>query len=298
MKKLIVIAGPTASGKTDLAIQLAQHFDTEILSADSRQCYKELGVGVAKPSDEQLQLVKHHFINSHSIHDEVSAGEYERFGLNVLKGIFKKKDTALLVGGTGLYIKAICEGIDEMPPIDLNIKKEIEEKYAENGLVWLQQEVEKNDPDFYAVGEKDNPTRLIRALVFILSNKKSILSFRNSIAKKRPFQIEKYTINTEKSILYERINNRVDKMIEENLIVEARNLLPFKHLKNLQTVGYSELFEYFENKCSKEFAIEKIKQHSRNYAKRQITWFKNHPSFTPFTSQNISQMLVNINITY
>ena len=294
MKKLIVIAGPTASGKTDLAVQLAQHFNTEILSADSRQCYQELGVAVAKPNEAQLQSVKHHFINSHSIYDEVSAGEYERFGLAVLDEIFTKNDTAILVGGTGLYIKAICEGIDEMPAIDETIKKEVEADYQKNGLSWLQNEVKNTDPDFYAVGETENPMRLMRALTFKLSTQKSILAYRNSTIKKRPFEIEKYVIDIEKAALYKNINDRVEHMLTQGLVTEAEALYPKKHLKNLQTVGYTELFSYFDGNCDLPFAIDKIKQHTRNYAKRQVTWFKNQGQYTLGSAKEIARVVMHL----
>ena len=294
MKKLIVIAGPTASGKTDLAIQLAQYFNTEILSADSRQCYQELGVAVAKPNEAQLQSVKHHFINSHSIYDEVSAGEYERFGLAVLDEIFTKNDTAILVGGTGLYIKAICEGIDEMPAIDETIKKEVEADYQKNGLSWLQNEVKNTDPDFYAVGETENPMRLMRALTFKLSTQKSILAYRNSTIKKRPFEIEKYVIDIEKAALYKNINDRVEHMLTQGLVTEAEALYSKKHLKNLQTVGYTELFSYFDGNCDLPFAIDKIKQHTRNYAKRQVTWFKNQGQYTLGSAKEIARVVMHL----
>ena len=292
MKKLIVIAGPTASGKTDLAIQLAQYFNTEILSADSRQCYQELGVAVAKPNEAQLQSVKHHFINSHSIYDEVSAGEYERFGLAVLDEIFTKNDTAILVGGTGLYIKAICEGIDEMPAIDETIKKEVEADYQKNGLSWLQNEVKNTDPDFYAVGETENPMRLMRALTFKLSTQNSILAYRTSTIKKRPFEIEKYVIDIEKAALYKNINDRVEHMLTQGLVTEAEALYSKKHLKNLQTVGYTELFSYFDGNCDLPFAIDKIKQHTRNYAKRQVTWFKNQGQYTLGSAKEIARVVM------
>lgn len=294
MKKIIVIAGPTASGKTDLAIQLAQYFNTEILSADSRQCYQELGVAVAKPNEAQLQSVKHHFINSHSIYDDVSAGEYERFGLAVLDEIFTKNDTAILVGGTGLYIKAICEGIDEMPAIDETIKKEVEADYQKNGLSWLQNEVKNTDPDFYAVGETENPMRLMRALTFKLSTQKSILAYRNSTIKKRPFEIEKYVIDIEKAALYKNINDRVEHMLTQGLVTEAEALYPKKHLKNLQTVGYTELFSYFDGNCDLPFAIDKIKQHTRNYAKRQVTWFKNQGQYTLGSAKEIARVVMHL----
>ncbi len=274
MKTLIVIAGPTASGKTDLAIQVAAHYQTDIISADSRQCYREMNIGVAKPSEEQLQTVTHHFINSHSIHEQVSAGHYERYALEKLENIFKEKDVAVCVGGTGMYIKALCEGIDEMPEIDNLIYTAAEKEYLEKGMTWLKEEVKKTDELFFAQGETENPARLLRALTFFRSEGKSILTFRTNEAKKRDFNVINYAIDMDRNLLYKRINTRVDRMIEDGLIDEVRDLLPYRHLKSLNTVGYSELFNYFDGIWDLEYSIDKIKQHSRNYAKRQITWFK------------------------
>lgn len=279
MKTLLVLGGPTASGKTKMAIEWALQHQTEILSADSRQCYIELNIGVAKPSQEELATVKHHFIDSHHIQDPISAGDYERYGLSVLDNLFQQKDTVICCGGTGLYIKALCEGIDEMPDVNPEIKHRIEQAYQEKGLIWLQQEVQRHDPEFYGQAEKENPSRLLRALVFKLSTGQSIIHFRKEKKKERNFHIKKYYLAPSRPVLYHRINHRVDQMILDGLEEEARQLYPFKHLKNLNTVGYQEFFNYFDGQLSRSEAIEKIKQHTRNYAKRQLTWFQNEGSY-------------------
>lgn len=278
-KKLIVISGATASGKTDLAIEIAKYFNTEILSADSRQCYKEMNIGVAKPSESQLKEITHYFINSHSVYDEVNASVYENYGLQILEKIFQKNEIAVCVGGTGLYIKALCEGIDPMPPIDKDIEQNISHLYKVNGLAWLQQEIQKIDTLFAESAEMQNPHRLLRALIFKLSTNQSILDFRKKEVKNRYFDIKYFAIDIEKNILYDRINKRVDSMIQEGLIEEVKKLLQHKHLKALNTVGYSELLSFLNNECDIDFAIEKIKQHTRNYAKRQITWCKNQQQY-------------------
>lgn len=293
-KKLIVIGGPTASGKTALAISIAQHFNTRILSADSRQCYRELNIGVAKPSKEELELVSHYFINSHSIQDEVSAGIYERYGLDSLRTIFEKNDIAVCVGGTGMYLKALCEGIDEMPETNSEIIMQVVLGFKQHGLEWLQQEVKKHDYTFYVSGEHQNPSRLIRALSFKLSSGKSILEFRNHQPKRRDFEIIKLCINMDRELLYQRINQRVDMMMEQGLMNEVESLLQFRHLKSLNTVGYTELFDYFDGKATLEFCIEKIKQHSRNYAKRQITWFKNQTNYQFLSAEELFKLALSL----
>ena len=279
-KTLIVIGGPTAIGKTSVAIQLALHFGTEILSADSRQCYTELNIGVAKPSLDELQKVKHHFINSHSIHNEVSAGVYETYALNCLQSLFEKKDVVIAVGGTGLYLKALCEGIDPMPAVDKAIESEIEKKYNEYGISWLQEELKSKDPKGYSNIDQLNPHRMLRALSFAVSSGESISDYQKSTPKERPFSIVKFAMNMNREELYDRINQRVDIMMKEGLLDEVKSLRPHNHLKSLQTVGYSELFHFLNGENTLEFAVEKIKQHSRNYAKRQITWFKNQSDYT------------------
>lgn len=279
MKTLIVIGGATASGKTAVSIQLARHFHTEILSADSRQCYRELNIGVAKPTQQQLQEVPHHFINSHSIEEDVSAGVYERYGLEILKGIFEKNDYAICVGGTGLYIKALCEGIDEMPAVNRVIEQEILTHYETLGLEWLQNEVKQSDKAFFESSENMNPNRLLRALIFIRSTGQSIRSFRKHTGKPRNFAIQYFAIDLPREDLYEKINTRVDEMMTAGLLEEVVSLVGQKHLRALQTVGYAELFAHLQGTYTLAEAVSKIKQHTRNYAKRQITWFRHQSDF-------------------
>lgn len=273
-KTVIIIAGPTASGKTALSLQLAAHFKTDIISADSRQCFKELSIGVAKPTVAELQQAHHYFINSHSITENVNAQSFEQYALNAVNEIFIKNDVAIMVGGTGLYIKAFCEGLDEIPEVDDAIRKKIIDHYNEYGLQWLQNEVQKNDPAFWNVAEQQNPQRLMRALEVFLSTKKSITSFRTNTKIDRPFRIIKIGIDLPKERLHENINHRTDEMIRMGLMGEVNQLISYKHLNALQTVGYSEMFEYLEGKTSLSEAIELIKIHTRQYAKRQMTWFR------------------------
>lgn len=273
-KTVIIIAGPTASGKTALAIALAQHFSTQIISADSRQCYKELNIGVAKPSDEELALIPHYFINSHSITDAVSAADYENYALNSVQEIFQKNDVAIMVGGTGLYIKAFCEGLDDIPATDEAVRKTIFANYNNGGIEWLQQEVKKQDPEYYIQGEIFNPQRMMRALEVKFSTGQSITRFQRKQKKERPFNIIKTGLELPRPVLYNRINKRVDDMIAKGLEAEVKGLMPFKHLNALQTVGYRELFGFYDGLVSRDKAIEMTKQNTRHYAKRQMTWFK------------------------
>jgi tRNA dimethylallyltransferase len=273
-KTCIIIVGPTAVGKTVLAVQLAQYLSTQIISADSRQCFKELNIGVAKPSAEELQSVQHHFISSHSIKEEVNAVVFEQYALQKGKEIFNNNDIAVMVGGTGLYIKAFCEGIDEVPAVNPEIRNKIITDYGTNGIGWLQKTVQENDPVYFAKGEIKNPQRLMRALEVKLSTGESIIEFQSKNKKKRDFDIIKIGLQLPKEQLHYNINYRVDAMIQAGQIEEANNLLPYQHLNALQTVGYKELFEYFDNTLSLEQAIEKIKINTRHYAKRQLTWFK------------------------
>lgn len=274
-----IIAGPTAVGKTAIAIQLAKALGTSIISADSRQCYREMTIGTAKPSEEELAAVPHYFINSHSITEHLSTADYEREALGHLDDIFKTSNTAVVCGGTGLYIKTLCEGIDAMPNVDEGIEQQVNEQYKQDGLAWLQQAIQTEDPVFYAEGEINNPVRLIRALSFIRSTGKSIVNYRTGTKKERPFNIIKIALDLPREVLYNRINQRVDMMMEQGLLAEATTLYPQRHLKNLQTVGYSELFNYMDGNCTLDEAIDKIKQHSRNYAKRQLTWFRKDKEF-------------------
>ena len=273
-KTCIVIVGPTAVGKTALAVQTALHFKTEIVSADSRQCFKELNIGVAKPSAEELQQVKHHFINSHSIKEEMNAAIYEQYALGKIAEIFKTHDVAVMVGGTGLYVKTFCNGIDEVPVIDEKIRAKINADFEWEGLEWLQKEVEKNDPLYYAQGEIKNPHRLLRALEVKLSTGKSIIEFRTQQKKYRPFNIIKIGLEIPKEQLHKNINGRVDAMMKAGFLEEVKKLVPHKKLNALQTVGYRELFGHLIGDLVLEDAVEAIKINTRQYAKRQMTWFK------------------------
>ena len=273
-KTVILIAGPTAVGKTALAIQLAKHFHTSIISADSRQCYKEITIGVAKPSVEELQAVKHYFINSHSITDELTAAVYEQYALASAEEIFTTNDVAIMVGGTGLYIKAFAEGMDQIPPVPDEIRLELQQTYRQKGLIWLQQQLQQHDPLYAAQGEMQNPQRMLRALEVFMASRQSIISYRKGEKQKRPFNIISIGLELPREELYDRINLRVDLMIKQGLLDEAKAVYPMRELNALQTVGYRELFQYFDGTLTLQQAIEKIKQNSRQYAKRQLTWFK------------------------
>jgi tRNA dimethylallyltransferase len=273
-KTLYIIAGPTAVGKTALAIRLAQYFHTAVISADSRQCYKEMSIGTAKPSAEELQAVKHYFLDEFSVTQHITAADFERLSLQYLEGIFRENDIAVVCGGTGLYIKALCEGLDDMPKANSKIEEQIHKEYQEKGTPWLQEAVKNEDPRFFEEKEHQNPARLLRALVFKRSTGESILQYRSGEKKKRNFDTIKIMLEMPREQLYERIDQRVAIMMQQGLLEEVKQLYPYKHLKNLQTVGYSELFDYLDGRSSLENAVDKIKQHTRNYAKRQITWFR------------------------
>lgn len=273
-KTVIIIVGPTAVGKTSASIGLAKHFHTEIISADSRQCYKELRIGVARPSDEELREVPHHFIASNSIKENINAAFFEQFALQKAEELFKTHDIIILVGGTGLYIKAFCEGLDKIPPIDETIRKSIIKDYEMHGLTWLQEQVRIKDPEFYKVGEIQNPQRSMRALEVVESTGHSILSFRKNKKTERPFNIIKIGLELPKEELHININSRVDKMVQDGLVEEVSSLKGYRDVNALQTVGYSEIFEHLDGRMSLPIAIEEIKKNTRQYAKRQMTWFK------------------------
>ncbi len=275
-KTCIVISGPTAVGKTSYGIELALKFDTQIISVDSRQCFKELNIGVAKPSKEQLGKVPHYFINSHSIHDEVDVKVFEKYALKTAGKIFENRDTVIMVGGTGLYIKAFTDGLDDIPEVDENIRQEINARYKIHGFEWLHDEIKKHDLDFFLNGEIQNPQRMLRALEVKLSTGKSIVDFHSGKKAKRDFEIKNILLDLPRQKLYDNINHRVDQMMDAGLLEEAKGLFRFKHLNALQTVGYKELFDYFEGKISLDKAVEDIKKNTRHYAKRQITWFKKY----------------------
>ena len=293
-KTVIIVAGPTAVGKTSVAILLAKHFNTEIISADSRQCFKELNVGVARPSEEELKEVPHHFIASHSISENINARFFEQFALQKAGELFKEHDIVIMVGGTGLYIKSFCEGLDEIPSIDEMIRERVVTNYETKGLQWLQDEVNRKDPEFYKVGEKQNPQRLMRALEVMESTGRSILDFRKNEKAKRDFKIIRIGIELPKEELHRNISSRVDKMIEQGLVEEVKSLLSFRELNALQTVGYSEIFDHIEGKISLETAIEEIKKNTRQYAKRQMTWFRKDQEVKWFLLNEVDKMIAYI----
>lgn len=273
-KTLIVIAGPTAIGKTSLAIRLADYYKTEIISADSRQFYREMSIGTAKPSESELNSVKHHFINSHSIHDSFNAGDYEREVIELLNKLFKVHDQVILVGGSGLFINAVCNGFDELPAASEETRDELNRLLSEKGIEYLREKLKKADPVYFAEVDLNNPQRIIRALEVYESTGKAFSTLRSRIKKKRPFKVIKIALNTSRTKLYEQINSRVDQMVQSGLIEEVKSLRKYKYLNALNTVGYREILEYLEGVYPKEEAIEKIKQNTRRFAKRQITWFK------------------------
>ena len=289
-KTIIIVAGPTAVGKTSVALELAKEFGTEIISADSRQCFKELNIGVARPSEKELQIVRHHFIASHSLHDTVNAGSFEQYALQKVNEIFKAHNVAIMVGGTGLYIKAFCEGMDEIPDVPAEIRTSIILNYEKNGLEWLQRETQRKDPSFYKAGEIQNPQRLMRALEVAEATGQSILNFRKGKKEQRDFNIVKIGLELPKEELHRNINARADNMLEAGLVEEVKELLPYKHLNALQTVGYAEIFDHLDGKTTLTDAIELVKKNTRQYAKRQMTWFKKDKdiNWTDATSVDLS----------
>lgn len=276
-----IVVGPTAVGKTKYAIELAQKLKTEIISADARQCYKELNIGVARPSESELSTVPHHFIASHSIHETVNAGIFEEYAFNKTEELLAQYGSVVMVGGTGLYIKAFAEGMDAIPAIDPAIRLQIQKEVSNNGLAWLQGQVEALDPRYWAaadLGEKQNAQRLSRALEVVLGTGQSILHFQQQQKKPRPFAIQKIGLELPRAQLYERINLRVVQMVEMGLEAEVKALLPQFHLNALQTVGYQEWVPYFKGEQPIEKVIDAIQQNTRHYAKRQMTWFKKDAS--------------------
>ena len=274
MKTLIVIAGPTASGKTAFSIELAKALNTVILSADSRQFYKEMSIGTAAPTQEELSQVQHYFVHHISIEDKYDVADYERDSIALLDELFKTHDAVVMTGGSGLFIDAVCNGIDAMPDVEPKIREKVEKLYQDEGLHGMQEVLNRLDPDYYAIVDRQNPRRLQRALEVCYQTGKPFSSFRNGIAVQRDFDIKKYAILWDRQELIERIDKRVDMMMEQGLLEEAKALYPKRHLNALNTVGYKELFAYFDGGCSLKEAVEQIKIHTRQYAKRQMTWLR------------------------
>lgn len=274
MKTLLVLSGPTGVGKTEWSIQIAERLQCPIISADSRQLYKGMTIGTAAPTPEQMRAIKHHFVGVLKPEDYYNASEYEQDALQLIGELHQKHDTVVLTGGSMMYIDAVCDGIDEIPTIDGKLRKEINALYEEKGLSHIRRKLKLLDPDFYNQVDLKNPKRIIHALEICLMTGKPYSSLRKNRRKERPFKIVKIGFMRPRQELYERINKRVDEMIAQGLIDEAKGFYPLRHLNALNTVGYKELFNYFDGDWTKEKAIEKIKQHSRNYARKQMTWFK------------------------
>lgn len=290
-KKLVVIAGPTGVGKTALSIKLAHYFKTEIISADSRQFYKEISIGTAKPSIEEMEGITHHFIDVFSLENEYSVGNFENDVLGLLKKLFQKLDLVFLVGGSGLFVKAVCEGLDDMPAIDSSIRNFLNAKFENQGIAPLLEQLKSLDPQYYFQVDQQNSQRVIRALEVCIGTGRPFSSFRTQITKKRDFEIIKIGIELEREILYDQINRRVDKMIAQELENEAKSVFHLKQLNSLQTVGYNEFFDYFEGKIDLKTAIDLIKQNSRRYAKRQLTWFKKDTQYQWFSPFQVNEII-------
>lgn len=292
-KKLIVIAGPTAVGKTDIAIRLAQLLQTEIISADARQVYKELGIGVAKPTHGQLHEVPHHFISSHSIHEDYNAAKYGEDALEAINRIFLKRDVAILCGGSGLYIKAVLEGFDPAPGMDKSIRAAVIGEYEQKGLAWLQSEVQQRDPEYFEIVDQKNPHRLIRALEISIGTGMKMSDWRKQSKRELEFGVVKIGLVLPPDVLYDRIDKRMDEMIEHGLFEEAKELYKYRDLQALQTVGYREIFAFMDHAYDRAEAVRLLKRNTRHYAKRQLTWFRKDPGYI-WLSPNQWNEIVNV----
>ncbi len=288
-KILISVVGPTAIGKTKLAIALAKHYNTEVLSADSRQFYKEMSIGTAVPKAEELAAVKHHFIQHKSITEDYSVGDFEREAIALLDTLFEHHDIVIMVGGSGLYVDAITKGLDEFPAVTSNIREELNQELKELGIASLQKKLKTLDKTYYDKVDLNNPHRLIRALEICIGTGKPYTSFLNQPKKKRNFKTITVGLHADRQIVYDNINRRVDIMIAQGLVKEAKTLLSSKHLNALQTVGYKELFNYFEDTYDYEMAVSEIKKNTRRFAKRQLTWFKKNQNTLWLNALNSSE---------
>lgn len=295
-KHLIIIAGPTAVGKTALAVDLAKHFACPVISADSRQFFKEMSIGTAKPTPEEMQGVPHEFVAHISIHESYNVGQYERDAVARIEALFRTHDQLILVGGSGLYINAILNGVDEFEEIPAEIREQLRADYAQKGIAYLQDLLKERDPAYHAQVDLNNPQRLMRALEVCLHSGKPYSSFRTKEKKERPFEAIPILINMEREALYERINRRVDAMMASGLLDEVKALYPYKQLNALNTVGYKELFDFLDGKLSLEEAVAMIKQNTRRYAKRQLTWFNNQGNFESFEPTDLEKIKAYLDI--
>jgi tRNA dimethylallyltransferase len=290
-RTLIVITGPTAVGKTAVALQVAKLFQTEIISADSRQIFRELNIGTAKPSPAELQEVKHHFINSHSIHQQYDAARYSHEALQVIHHILEDHSVAVLCGGSGLYIKAVCEGFDDIPEVSDSLRQELVQEYNNHGLEWLQQQMKDQDPDYFSTIDQQNPHRLIRALEVKIGTGRSMAFFRGRKKIQHEFNILKIGLELPREELFQRINERMDTMIGQGLFSEAEQVYALKSHQALQTVGYQEIFDFMDGLYDRQEAIRLLKRNSRRYAKRQLTWFKKDPGIKWFNAKDVSSII-------
>lgn len=290
-RRLIVIVGATGSGKTDLSIGIARHYNAPIISTDSRQIYKGMAVGTAQPTPEQLQAVEHHFIACFDVTQEFNCGEFEKRALELLDELFGRSETIVAVGGSGLYVKALCEGMDDLPEADKELRDVLMKRYEENGLGELVEELKRFDPVYCEKADLNNPARVLRALEVCRRTGRPYSSFRTETSKKRDFDIIKIGTAMPRDVLYDRINRRVDAMIDAGLEAEARALLPYRGCNSLHTVGYSEMFDMFDGKISPDKAVELIKRNSRRYAKRQITWFGRDAEIKWFDPRSVSEIV-------
>ena len=295
-RNLIIITGPTAIGKTGLAVFIAKFLKTEIISFDSRQFYKEMKIGTAVPTDEERAEVPHHFIQNLSIHQDYTVGDFEKDALQKLEELFQKHDTVAMVGGSGMFEKAVTEGLDEFPEIDKSIREELNQEFENQGIEPLQNELQQVDPEYFEQVDINNPVRIIRALEIYRGTGKPFSSFRKKQTAPRNFNLIKIGLELPREEIYERINRRVDLMMEEGLLEEVQSLYEFKHLNSLQTVGYKEIFDYLDGKTELDFAVDEIKKNTRRYAKRQLTWYRKDENikwFSPFEKEEILDYILN-----
>ncbi len=291
MNTLIVVLGPTGVGKSDISIQLASHYHTDIISADSRQFFRELSIGTAVPSVEDLNAVPHHFIQTKSIHDYYNVSEFEVEALQLIEQLFPDKNPLILTGGSMLYVDTICKGIDDIPTVTQQVREEVIRWFEDNGIEALRQKLQEVDPEYYEIVDRNNHKRMLHAVEIFQMTGKTFTSFRKNTLKERPFRIIKVGINQDRKLLYERINLRVDRMMDAGLLEEARSVYPYRNLNSLNTVGYKELFSYFDGHCTLEEAVDLIKRNSRRYARKQLTWFRRDQEIKWFEPDQL-QMII------